>query len=41
MLSRCAYRQAQAANNLSGTTPIPANATVTPTSILEGIQAGI
>jgi hypothetical protein len=40
MLSRCAYRQAQAANNVSGTTPIPANATVTPTSILEGIQAG-
>jgi hypothetical protein len=39
-LSRCAYRQAQAANNVSGSTPIPANATVTRTSILEGIQAG-
>ena len=40
MLSRCAYRQAQAANNVSGTTPIPDNAAITPTSILEGIQAG-
>ncbi|MGA3269242.1 MAG: hypothetical protein ABSE16_20795 [Verrucomicrobiota bacterium] len=40
MLSRCAFCQAQAANNVTGTTPIPANATVTPTSILEGIHAG-
>ena len=40
MLSRYAYRQAQAANNVSGNTPIPANATVTPTFVLEGIQAG-
>ncbi|MGA3267331.1 MAG: hypothetical protein ABSE16_10960 [Verrucomicrobiota bacterium] len=36
MLSRCAYRWAQAANKVFGTTPIPANTTVTPTSILEG-----
>lgn len=40
MIARCAYRQAQAGNDVSGNTPIPAGAEITPTSILEGIQAG-